>query len=247
MTFNINTDAAIKHTVKLEKLHKSALPVAVRSTLNSAAFDVKQRTMPEEAEGAFVNRQKNFFKANSKVEMAKGFSLKSMKAIVGFTSQGLQGGNNFAVKDLEQQEYGGTIKKKSFIPTDTARGGSKVAPVRPKNRLSEIKKIANPKNVRGKNRFEIFVKSAVYAGVGGHVIGNGMLFRVNSIRTKKVKITGRYSNTTIKVTPVYSYRENRNVNVGPTGFMRIASLKSAGRMEKFYQTEADRQIKRLTK
>lgn len=247
MTLNINTDAAIKFTNKLEKLHRSALPVAVRSALNSAAFNVKQKTMPAESESAFVNRQKNFFKANSRVDMAKGFNLKTMKATVGFTDQGLQGNNNYAVKDLEQQEYGGTLKKKSFIPTDTARGGGSAVPVRPKNRLSAISRIANSKNVKGKNKHERFVKSAVYAGVGGYVIGSGMLFRVSSIKIKKAKVIGRYSNTKIKVTPIYSYKENRQVNVKATGFMRSASLRSAGHLEKFYQVEAEKQIKRLMK
>ncbi|MBL4809315.1 MAG: hypothetical protein JKY43_04565, partial [Phycisphaerales bacterium] len=44
--FNVNTDAVVSLTNKLEKLHKSAFPVAVRGTLNSAAFDVKQKSMP---------------------------------------------------------------------------------------------------------------------------------------------------------------------------------------------------------
>lgn len=43
MQLNVNTDATVALTNKLEKLHKSAFPVAVRSTLNSAAFDMKKR------------------------------------------------------------------------------------------------------------------------------------------------------------------------------------------------------------
>lgn len=245
MIININTDAVVKYTAKLEKLHRSALPVAVRNTLNSAAFDVKKTTMPKKAEATFQNREKNFFKANSRVDMAKGFDMKTMQATVGFTENGLKGGSNFAVKDLEQQEYGGAIKSKSFIPMDPARGGNKTRPVRPGNRLSTVNKIANSAKgkVKGRNKQERFIKSAVYAGVGGYVIGNfdkQKLFRINSIRKKK-------GNTIIKKTPIYSFEENRSVRVKATGFMREATIESASKMESVYIKEAEKQIKRLKK
>jgi hypothetical protein len=92
--------------------------------LNKAAFDVKQNTMLKSAEASFVKRQPNFFKANSRVEMASGWDLDKMQATVGFNSSGLKGGsNNHAVEDLEQQERGGTIKSRSFIPTDSVPDG----------------------------------------------------------------------------------------------------------------------------
>ncbi|KKN42121.1 hypothetical protein LCGC14_0716250, partial [marine sediment metagenome] len=72
---NVNTDEVVRYSNKLEKLHRSAFPIAIRGTLNNAAFDVKQKTMPVSAEKEFVNRQPNFFKANSKVNMAKGFNV----------------------------------------------------------------------------------------------------------------------------------------------------------------------------
>jgi hypothetical protein len=84
--FDINTKAVVIFTNKLEKFRKSALPAAIRNTLNSAAFDVKQKTMPVSAEKNFVRRKPNFFKANSKVVMAQGREVKGLKAIVGFTS-----------------------------------------------------------------------------------------------------------------------------------------------------------------
>lgn len=243
MQLNINADAAVKFTNTLEKLHKSALPNAVRSTLNSAAFDVKQKTMPEKSKTTFVNRQPNFFKANSRVDMAKGWDLKQMKATVGFTEQGLKGGNNYAVKDLQQQEYGGTIKKKSFIPTDVARGGNKAKPVRPVNRLSGINKIVNSAKGKGKTNQQKFLASAMHAGAGGYVMGNlpkKVLWRIDSIN----KVKGRIQ---IKKKALYSFQENRSVTVGATGFMREASLMSANKMNDIYIREAEKQVKRLSR
>ena len=239
MQLNINTDAAVKHTNTLEKLHKSALPNAVRSTLNSAAFDVKQRTMPETSKTAFVNKVPNFFKANSRVEMAKGWDLKQMQAVVGFTEQGLKGGSNYAVRDLEQQEYGGTIRKKSFIPLDPARGGNKAKPVRPVNRLSQINKIVNSNKVTGKTGRQRFLKAAMQAGAGGYVIGNfekKTLFRVESATRGRLKTKA-----------LYSFEDNRSVTVSATGFMRKASMTSAKKMNDFYIKEAEKQVKRLKK
>lgn len=242
MILNINSDAAVKFTNTLEKLHKSALPNAIRSTLNSAAFDVKQNTMPAKAKSEFVNRSPNFFKANSRVEMAKGWDVSQMKSIVGFTENGLQGGNNYAVKDLEQQEYGGTIKSKSFIPTDEARSsGSNAKPVRPVNRLSNVKNVVKA-GKKGAKKSD-FVKSAIHAGVGGHVIGNFIkkkLFRIDSIKKSRGAIK-------IRKTAIYSFEEGRSVQVKATGFMRSASIQSANKMEMFYAIEAGKQVKRLQK
>lgn len=40
--FNVNTEELKAFTKKLETLPRSALPNAIRSTLNGAAFDVKK-------------------------------------------------------------------------------------------------------------------------------------------------------------------------------------------------------------
>jgi len=244
MILNINSSAVVVFTNKLEKLHKSALPVAIRTALNSAAFDVKQHTMPKSAQ-RFVQRQPNFFKANSRVEMAKGWNIMTMQAIVGFTSENLRiGASNFAVNDLEQQEYGGRIEAKSFIPLDESRqGASQARPVRPMNRLTEIKGIVNSANIVGPSTRAAFVRAAIKAGRGGFVLGNypkQKLWKVDSI--------SRIGNQTIiKKTGLYTYKQGRSVNVGETGFMRWASFESANKLEQFYIIEAQKQISRLTK
>lgn len=245
MFLNINTDAAVVFTNKLEQMHRSALPSAVRGALNKTAFNLKTETMPRNANAVFENRQPNFFKANSKVEPAKGFDLKSMQATVGFIEAGLKGGNNFSVKDLEQQEHGGAIDKKSFIPMKPARvGATDAKPVRPGNRLSGIRKIVNARNAKGVNAGQRFVKSAIHAGKGGYVLseykGMEILWRVNSLN----RISNGFRNS-FKLTPMYSFKEGRAVSVKGTGFMKKSSLESEKQMEKFYIEEAQRQIKKL--
>lgn len=240
-TLNINTDAMVVHANRLEKISRSALPVAVRGSVNSAAFNVKQQTMPLTARNAFTQRNKTFFKANSRVVMATGFNVNKMKAIIGFNSAKLKGGNNFAVSDLEQQEIGGKIKKKSFIPMDSARGGSNAKPVRPSNRLSRISRIINSTTISGGSRKQRYIKAALRAGKGGFVLGNfpsKTLYKITSIQKRSGAIK-------IRSKALYSFEKGRSVNVGATGFMKIATLRTSRRIEFFFKKEAKRQFKKI--
>ena len=241
LQLNINTDAAVVFTNKLEKLHRSALPVAIRGALNSAAFNTKQKTLQTEAKSAFESRSKNFFKAFSKVDMAKGFNVNTMQATVGFIQQGLKGENNYAVKDLEQQEHGGSIKKRTFIPFNEARVGSNHSRlVSPRNRLGRIQRIVNATNAKGVNAGQRFIKSVIHAGVGGYVLsdfkGKQVLYRVNSLNRNRIGF---------KLTALYSVQKGRNVNVKSTGFAQRAAITSGKLIESYYVEQAKKQIEKL--
>lgn len=249
MILNINSNALVAHTNRLEKLHRSALPVAIRGTLNNAAFDVKQNTMPKSAKKEFVQRQPNFFKANSRVEMAKGFNVSTMKATVGFVEGRLKGDKNFAVRDLEEQEYGGEIKGRSLIPIDESRrGSSSVKPVRANYRLSNIKNVINANKVQSRNKKQKFIRAAFAAkkiyGNNAFVLGNirnkGRL-TLSKIRT--VRSTG--ARVVISRVPVYSYQAGFVARVKRTGFMKRASLESGLKIEQYFIRQAQRQIDRL--
>ncbi len=246
MVLNINSDAVIRHTATLERLHRSALPVAIRSALNSAAFDVKTKTMPI-ASNVFVHRSPTFFPATSKVNPAKGFNINEMAAIVGFLPSSGAKEKGGATKNLEQQEHGGQIQHRAFIPLKQARsGGNYNRNVSAKNRLAEMKAkgIIDTKTSMAKTKAGKFFSSAFLAGKGGLVIGTDrhkglrMLMRINSIHREG----GR---TFINSTPLYSVKSGRAVKVKTTKFMQKASLESAKKMEQFYMMAAEKQIARL--
>lgn len=242
LTLNINTDAVVSFTNTLEKMHRSALPVAIRTALNSAAFDMKKKTLLNSASAAFENRSPNFFKAFSKVDMAKGFDVNNMAATVGFVEQGLKGGNNFAVKDLQQQEEGGRIGGKTFIALNAARkGNSWSGAVAARNRIGKIQNIINARNAKGINDKQKFIKSVFHAGRGGYVLsdfkGKRILFRVNSLNSND---EGGF-----KLTALYSTQTGRSVKVKRTHFARKAALTSAGGIEQFYILAAKKQIEKL--
>lgn len=241
---NVNTDALVRYSHKLEEISKNLLPEVVRGTLNDAAFDVKTKTMPSEA-GVFTIRQKNFFKANSKFEKASGNDIKTMKSLVGFFSNNLHGKDNYAVKDLQQQEHGGRISARAFIPLKSARvGGSQDKVVRPNARLESIKRIVNSRNAKGKSKSERFVNAVLKAGVGGYVLGDNkagenILWRVDAMKSnvKNKKFEPR-------LTPLYDYQKDRGIKINrPTHFMEKASVRSARSMEHFFLLRANRKIK----
>jgi hypothetical protein len=210
--------------------------MAVRETLNSAAFDVKKNTMPKTAEREFINRAPNFFKANSSVEMASGFDISGMAATVGFIGKP---GNKAdkAVSDLEAQEYGGTIEARAFIPMDTARGGSHEKKVKPGNRIGSINNVVNSNTIEGQTPQQKFQHAAAKAGKGGFVIGNNekkTLFKVVDVGPDR-----------LKVQPLFSYQSGRDVDVEATRFMRDATEESANKMDDFYDKAATKQIDRI--
>lgn len=244
MEININTKEVSRFADTLSKIRKSLLPRAVMATLNDAAFDVKAKTMPFQAKTEFVNRQPNFFKANSSVQKASPGSIEGMQSKVGFTSEKLNiNEKNYAVKDLEQQENGGKIKGKAFIPLDEARKGGKNTLVRPNARLSKIKNLVDANKVSGKTKGQKFLHAASIAGKGGFLFYDNILWRVDSgmvassIKTKKLKL---------KVTPLYSHKTGRQVQVKRTQFMRTASLLSGNKLNGFFKIQAERLIYKLT-
>jgi hypothetical protein len=256
---NINSSELDAHANRLRKMHKSALPNAIRETLSKAALNVKQDTMPRSAKKAFVNRSPNFFKANSSVDFAKGYNVSQMKATVGFIETKLQNkSTNFAVKDLEQQEDGGKIKGRSFIPTDEARTGKKPNKlVKKSNRITSIdfsnvvkaNRIAS--KLSGRNKKQAFIRAAIMAkklhGDNAYVLGNAKngkrtLSRINTIASK-----ANTQRLIIDRTPLYSYKQGRAVKVNPTNFMKRASFETQSQMNAIFIKEAQKQFERANK
>lgn len=260
MRLNINTDSVIRLTATLERLHKSALPIAIRTALNSAAFDVKMKTMPDESQKAFVNRQKNFLKANSKVEQAQGFDINKMASTVGFFENKLNiNSTNYAVKDLEQQEHGGKIGHKTFIPMRAARRGSNSL-VKNEFRLTDIKKnlinVRKVHSVNGRLKKQKFVRAAIKSrelfGNNAFVLGNPTggsqtLFKVQELwtGTRSANQTAASRKLMIKLIPIYRVKKGRAVSVNPHDFMKRATLGSAVKLESFYIKEANKQLSKF--
>lgn len=248
---NINTNELVGFTNKLEKLHRYALPNVIRGTLNDVAFEMKKVTLLKSAKDSFIERQPNFFKANSKVEMAKGWDIKSMQSEVGMVSSGLHSpATNYAVKDLVQQESGGTIAGRSFKPLSRARRGG-TGNVRANSRISQILKAVNLKAVNlidakdskttgsGKSgKMQQFIRASLHAGVGSYVLGGKILWRVKNIRRvgRNIKFTKEN---------LYSFTKSGTARVKATGFMREAAIAVQKEMEMYYRIRAEKEFSKM--
>src|SRR6478609_2061551 len=227
--FLINTDSVKKYSKKLDSLNRSALPVAIRESLNDCAKDMKMNTLMKESKDSFINREHNFFKANSSYDRATGFSVNQIK-----------GSNNYSVKDLEQQESGGRIKKKAFIPMKSARKSGSNSLVRPNARLQKIKTIVDVSKQDGTNKGVQFELAVFKAGKGGFVLANKTLFKVNSVFREK-------GDTRFKLTPLYSFKAKRSVKVSAHNFVKRAGNDSREKIEQFFQIRAEKEILKYMK
>ena len=264
-TLYLNNDAVVKFTNKLEQLNHTTLPNLVKDTLDFAAKYTKQNTMPKQAKRDFSIRQQNFFTATSHIDyVKKTHNIGEMQSAMGFDpaqQKALTPANNFSVKDLQEQEYGGMIGGKTFIPLPAARNGnSNMGLVINKYRLSEIRKksFVFADKAPGKNNKEKWIKSCVFVGVGGFVVGTGIdrtfLFQVDSISKVKVGASQpgsifrnrAYARTitVIKATKLYSVQYHRKVEIKETDFMAKASEVTTAKLEQFYISFAKQRIER---
>lgn len=244
-TFNVNTNALVSLANRLEKIHRSDLPIAIRGTLTKAALLTKTESLPRSSGNRFVNRNRTFFKSKSRFRGATGFDVNQMQATVGMVDL-RRNGDDHAVRDLEQQEHGGIIKGRSFVPTDKARvGGNRAKNVAPRNRLGRItiRDVIRSGRSVGKTKEQRFIKSVTLAkkrfGAKAYVLTRTMLFRVDRVGFNK-----RARRLNLKVTPLYSFKQGRTVKVKATHFMRQATMVQAKRLDIFFKNEAEKRIKK---
>jgi hypothetical protein len=245
---DVNTDASVVFANKLEKMHRSGYPRAIRESLSQLALKLKQVDMPNAVDAAFDDRtNKRFFRANSSVSFAKGWDVDRMESQVGFLDTKLKGGNNYSVQDLEKQEKGGIILGRAYIPLKRARVSNNYMRVtRKKFRIADIKKkVVDSKNAPGSTNQEKWIQSVIFAGEGGFVIGLDKTGGGNRILWHIRKIGRRDGDTFAAATPIYAVKGQRRVAVGATRFMEKASKKTATRMDWIFEQEAKKAIKRL--
>jgi hypothetical protein len=233
MFLNINDKSIIEHTAKLESLHKSAFPVAVRSTLNDAAFDMKTKRLPAVFDKNFIIRSRTFLRSHTGVRKSPNtFDVRAMRSEVGIIR-----GKSDSGDELAKQERGGVIDNRDYIP----RPGARVS-------KSEAKKITSKqllKNIQPKRAVKVkrkkdYVEGAFKAGKKGFIKYNNYLIQINNIRKTKagLKIT-----TAIR----YSFKKGRSVKIKKSPFMLPAALMTQRRIPHMYIINAKRRYLKYIK
>lgn len=163
--FNVNNKQCLDFAKRLDAMHKSDFPLAVRGTLNDLAFK-QQKLIPKEAKKLFLhNRVPTFFRAFSTTKKATGWDVNSMISLAGIQDKGKK-----AIKNLQQQETGGGIKGKSFIYESAARGGSPNSPVKPQNYIKNFGIIKGKFTKKFKSSKARFIASAIMAQRTGKLL-----------------------------------------------------------------------------
>lgn len=243
-SFNVNMEEVIAFTAKLEKLKRSDFPIAVRQTLNDAAFETK-KLVPKMAAQRFTTRQKNFFNAFSVVDKATGWDVNKMRSITGIN----ENKGSKVAKGLEQQELGGSIRGRKLVPHDMARiSGSHSGKLSTRHRFKNINKIHNSTpaykygaNKGRKSKFASAAFSASKAGAKYFLLknssGKGTVFELKSLqsnsRTRKLKMNFK---------PVYKYRNTDVSKFEKRPFMEPSALKVSKRMADFYIKNAEKRF-----
>ena len=239
----LDADSVIKLTVKLEKLHRSALPSAVRNTLNNAAFETKKE-IPIQGAKRFITRNKGFLKAFSTVEKASGFKINSMVSMAGIDSKK----NADIANELEKQEFGGNLDTSRLVPHNDARTSkSKERRLQSRNWLTKLeahKASKAYKSHRGtkKSKFVAAVMSTAESGKKYMLLenkGTGMLYELKGLKKGK---SGR--GPKFKLKKLFFLKKSDSANVSGRGFMRAAKNEASKKINIFYKKNAEYQLKK---
>jgi hypothetical protein len=258
MRLDVNTDASIKLTAKLEKLHRSAFPSAVRNTLNEVAFEHKT-LIPKVAKHKFkYERNTTFFRAITNVEKAQGFDVNKMKSVSGLNSKALGGKANKVIQNLEKQESGGTINGRKLLINSSSRVGSNISgrvqsSARfEKNELhdsSDAFKYQLKKTGSRKSAYISAVASSIKAGSSSFIIKAGRKGKLSGMayRIASAKSNLKSGKTTIKTKKTYGYISDNTFIAKKNNFVSDARRLVIKKIDKIYQQKAEFQFKKHLK
>lgn len=224
-------------TQDLETAKKSALPHAVRNSLNRTAFATRQ-VWQREIEDEFVTRNR-YTTRSIRVEKARGTKLPSMQATVGSTAP-----------YMDTQEKGGVIRggKHKPIPTSYAAGQMGAAPrtrlVRKANYLGAIS-LSKARGLSKRQRNAIAISQARRAG-RKHVLleterGKGIFQLLG--RTKKATRRRARTRGKSQVRMVWDFSRS-SVRVKPTPTLQSSLKLMHWRMLKIHHDAVVEQLRR---
>ncbi len=235
----VDTKEILKLTARLTSIHRAAFPNAVRFTLNDLAFDVKKNTLfPVLSQTEMIIRSPQFFKRYSGIEKATGWDISAMQSQVGMMPSGEA---SKAVTRLKEQEEGGTLQERSFIPDKKVRTGStERGRVRRSGYLSKlslaghISKGDKPGLIRTVTGTRI---SSGGSGKGNVIIYGSVLYEIQGF--KRIRKTDTIK---LHLKKLYTYKKDRKINLKPQRFMQSSAMESGEKLQALFNQNAERQI-----
>lgn len=243
--FDVNTDAVVVHAAKLESLHKSAFPSAIRNTLNDASFSMKKDGLLVSAKDNFRNlRQPRFFKRYTAVQKASGFNVDKMKSIVGFLKPSNSAARR-AIEGLKKHQFGGVIDDGSRYLKAARISSNYSKRVSRRNYYDKSKVITGRSKRRGTRKSKFVARMYRSKKENKPFFMNAMrgnfLAKTTSFRKTKngdLKIKTKFLMMSRNKTPV-TIKRNR--------FVSKAARREAMKMESYFRKNAEFQIKKYMK
>lgn len=241
MRLDVNLDATIELTARLERLHRSAFPSAVRNTLNDLAFDMKKKAIPQSFNDNFKVKSgtMSFLKKSISVDKATGFNVGSMKSTVGFILLSNNAGKKF-IDGLEKQEKGGVIND-GIRYLKAARGGNNDKKVLRSNYYNKSKIVGQNTGRKGSAKSRLVARAYV-------AFREKKLLKVtNSDGNYLVKINRFAKNKSTKKVSFKSKvmamsRDVKKTRLKSTNFVQEAGENEKKNMANFYQKNAEFQF-----
>ena len=228
MQIKIDSNAIKQYEKKLNDLHRSAFPNAIRSTLNDAAFEMKKDNLHTSATKNFKHtRSKSFFKKFSGVKKATGWNINEMYSEIGLLDMGVKTAKT-AIDNMHMHEKGGSINEGATYLRDSRTSKSFGRLVRKQNYFKRSK------FVKGKN----YVRKAFVALKENAIMQHGdYLIRVNKItKGRKLRI-----NTTLLM------KKRKNARITPNHFITKAGIETRKSIPLNFRKHAQKQIKKRMK
>lgn len=242
----LDVNDSIEFTAKLERLHRSAFPSAVRNTLNNAAFDFK-KTVPQVGGSKFITRSKPFLRVFTTVKKAEGFNIKSMQSTAGLDASK----DPETAANLAAHETGQTVKGRKLFAHDNARiSKSKQKRVSRPNYMNKIEVHNANKAYRANkgtrnSKFVAAIYSTVRSSKRYMQLDDGVRGTVYEVRGQVQSRTG--GNVRFKIKKLYNYRANPNYKARKNKFLSKTGDIVSTRIPKFYQKNAEFQFKKFLK
>lgn len=238
MPIRIKSDELAIIANKLERNHKSDLPIAIRSTLNEMAFRMKKSEIAQSAKKEFDYKRTNIVQNLTRFEKATGFNIARMKSKAGITEQPRR---QKVARGLATQEVGGKLESKA-TPTLKSRGGSASSKVRKSNRM-QSNRMVDARNAKRQN----FIAAAAIAKKNNAFL----LVSTNSGSVDAVARVSRFTrkkrgNPNIKLRWMYSIRHsNKTISPSKTRkFVKKAYLQTMNDFHTEFIRQANKRLKR---
>lgn len=229
MSLEFTSDKLVGFSLKLAKVHRAALPNAIRFTLTDSAKDVKFRTLKKHANKQFDVKKQSFFRAFSAYEPAKGFNISKMKSTAGMIKKA---GKSVASTEIGQQQHAGIVHHKSYIKAQKPKVSSKTF-------IDARKK--KPLKTEGNNYAKTFIE-ALKTDTPMLVTKNKRGVLVKAVKLGKTKkkpfitkiISGYEGGRKIKLTDIRPFLNN-------------AALESGKLLDKNFVKHAKKQVAKFLK